>query len=55
MAPIYLMTLPGQQAAHERGHPPARLDPCERGTHPQHELVEFPPPAIQVYVSFGRY
>jgi hypothetical protein len=42
---------PGQQAAHERGHPAPRLDPGEPAADPQHELIEFPPPAIQVYAE----
>jgi len=40
-----------QQAPHERGHPPARLDPGEPGPCPQHQLIEFMPPAIQVYAE----
>jgi hypothetical protein len=38
----------GQQATQERRHPPPRLDPGEPATDPQHQLIEFPPPAIQV-------
>jgi len=42
---------PGQQAPHEGCHPPARLDPGEPAAHPQHQLIEFPPPASQVYAE----
>ena len=42
---------PGQQAPHECRHPPPRLDPGEPAAHPQHQLIKFPPPAIQVYAE----
>jgi hypothetical protein len=42
---------PGQQSAHERRHPAPRLDPGEPAADPQHELIEFPPPATQVYAE----
>jgi hypothetical protein len=42
---------PGQQAPHERRHPPPWLDPGEPPAHPQHQLIKFPPPAIQVYAE----
>jgi len=42
---------PGQQAPDERRHPPPRLDPDEPAAHPQHQLIEFPPPVIQVYAE----
>jgi len=42
---------PGQQAQHERRHPPPRLDPGEPAADPQHQLIEFPPPALQVYAE----
>jgi hypothetical protein len=42
---------PGHQAPDERGHPPARLDPGEPGSDPEHQLIEFPPPALQVYAE----
>ena len=42
---------PGQQAPHEPRHPPPRLDPGEPPAHPQHQLIEFLPPAIQVYAE----
>src|SRR6266851_5697760 len=32
-------------------HPPARLDPGEPGADAQHRLIEFTPPAIQVYAE----
>ena len=38
-------------APHERRHPPARLDPGEAPAHPQHQLIEFLLPAIQVYAE----
>jgi hypothetical protein len=40
-----------QQALHERCHPPPRLDPGEPAADPQHQLIEFPPPALQVYAE----
>jgi len=42
---------PCQQAPHERRHPPPRLDPGEPAADPQHQLLEFPPPVIQVYAE----
>jgi hypothetical protein len=36
---------------HERGHPPARLDPGKPDPFPQHQLIEFIPPAIQAYAD----
>jgi hypothetical protein len=42
---------PGQQAPHERRHPPARLHPAEPAADAQHQLIEFPPPPIQVYAE----
>ena len=40
-----------QQATQERRHPAPRLDPGEPPADPQHQLIEFPPPAIQVYAE----
>jgi hypothetical protein len=42
---------PGQQAAYERRHPAPRLDPGEPPADPQYQLIEFPPPATQVYAE----
>jgi hypothetical protein len=42
---------PCQQPPDERRHPPPRLDPGKPGTYPQHQLIEFMPPAIQVYAE----
>jgi hypothetical protein len=42
---------PGQQPADERGHPPPRLDPAEPTAQPEHQLIEFLPPAFQVYAE----
>jgi len=41
----------GQQAPDERSHPPARLDPGEPAADAQRQLIEFPPPALQVYAE----
>ena len=40
----------GQQAPHEGRHPPW-FDLGEPGSHPQHQLIEFAPPAIQVHAE----
>ena len=42
---------PRQQALHECRHPPARFHPGEPRAHPQHQLIKFLPPAIQVYAE----
>jgi len=45
---------PGQarkQPPDEGGHPPPRLDPGEPAANPQHQLIEFPPPALRVYAA----
>jgi hypothetical protein len=42
---------PGQQAPNERGHPTPRLNPGEPAANPEHQLIEFPPPALQVYAE----
>ncbi len=39
---------PGQQVPRERSHLPSLLDPANPGVQPQHQLMEFPPPAIRV-------
>ena len=40
-----------QQAPHECSRPPARLYPAEPAADAQHQLIKFPPPAIQVYAE----
>jgi hypothetical protein len=42
---------PGQQTPDEGRHPPPRLDPGEPAAGPQHQLIELPPPAIQVHAE----
>jgi hypothetical protein len=42
---------PGQQAPNEGCRPPPRLHPGEPSAHAQHQLIEFPPPALQVYAE----
>jgi hypothetical protein len=42
---------PGQQAGHERRHPPPRLHPRKAPADAQHQLVELIPPAIKVYAE----
>jgi hypothetical protein len=42
---------PGQQAPDEHRHPPPQLNPGEPPAHPQHQLIEFPLPAIQIYAE----
>jgi hypothetical protein len=42
---------PRQQPADERRHPAPRLNPGKPDPDPQHQLIEFPPPALQVYAE----
>ena len=49
--PVVHSRQPGQQAPHEQRHPPPRFHSGEPPADTQHQLIEFMPPAIQVYAE----